>query len=174
MRVRGDGGGPGAAAARRAVAVAGLRLDARQLLFVEAVASGIPPAEAARSAGYVGDAYSALKSPSVRQAISLAVQEILQLEGAPVALNLLLQTIRNEGAPIKIRVDCAKAILDRAGHTARQRAPDSGPGKDLNEMSTEELKSLVDRLEGELAERAQPLDAPDETGVSPEVLDLLD
>lgn len=41
-------------------------------------------------------------------------------------------------------------------------------------MSTDELRSLVDRLEGELAGRAKPLDAPSEDGVPQQLLDLLD
>jgi len=166
--------GGGAAAAKRIAALVGVRLDERQTLFVEAVARGVPYAEAARSAGYTSPAASIMKSAAVRQAISLTVLEIFKMEGAPIALKVLLDIVRNDKENSKVRADCAKALLDRAGYTARPTEANATPQKDLNEMSTDELKNLVDRLEGELAERAQPLDAPDETGVSAEVLDLLD
>ena len=167
-------GAPGAAVAHRAAGLAGLRLDSRQALFVEHVARGVPHKDAARLAGYDSPPHSALQSKAVRHAISLTISEILQTEGAPVALDLLIKTVRNDKENSRVRVDAAKTILDRAGHVARPKEADSGAQKDLHEMSTDELRALVDKLEGELADRAEPVSATEKQGVPQQVLDMLE
>lgn len=166
---------PGAAALARITKDAGLKLNAKQAEFVRLVVGGTPPRLAAEAVGYNPASYSeVLRSPSVRAAIPLVIQDILATEGAPLGLHVCMSIARNSSENSKIRLEAAKALLDRAGFTARPQAVDSQADKPLSEMTTDELRGLVDRLEGELAHRATPVDAPDSPGAPAEALDFLD
>jgi hypothetical protein len=48
-------------------------------------------------------------------------------------------------------------LLDRAGHIAPRTNDNAGQDRPLNEMTTAELRALLDGLESDLASRAKPV-----------------
>jgi hypothetical protein len=145
----------------------------RERNLAAAIARGVPIPQAAALAGYkdTGSGYRAAARPGVKAAIVQEVARLLAVEGAPLALSVLVETCRDQAAPARVRVDAAKTILDRAGIAARQ-APEPG-AKPLSDMGTGELRALVERLEGELAGRARPVIAPGQETLEAQEPDFL-
>lgn len=86
-------------------------------------------AEAARRAGYseasareIGR--QLLDKPHVRTAVDEANRRAVSGRLTTKAVALLERVIEDEAAPLKTRVDAAKAVLDRAGWTAGRTGPD--------------------------------------------------
>lgn len=156
-------------------------LTDQQAKFVRHLLDGLPMGEAAIKAGYSDSspAYRLVRTPAVIAAIHAHLGAKLRTEAAPAAFNLLLRVIQDEKAPLKLRVDASKTILDRAGHIAPKAAePDRAGDKPMSEMSAEELRAFVSRAQSELANRARPvidMDAPAPAGAQPgeQVIDLL-
>jgi alkylation response protein AidB-like acyl-CoA dehydrogenase len=73
-----------------------------------------------------------------------------------MALRVVEELARGEAVSMKVRLDAAKTLLDRAGHVPPRAAANDIRKIEmpLNEMSVEELKSLATRLEEELVDRA--------------------
>ena len=136
----------------------------KQRAFVRHVGEGLDLTVAAINAGYGQHsarevAYSLMQQPAILLAVQIATARRLAI-AAPVALRVLVDIAGDAGADKRLRVVCAKTLLDRAGHIApRATAPQSGVETPLNEMSTTELRALADKLEGELAGRAAPVSA---------------
>jgi hypothetical protein len=136
-------------------------LDERQLLFVTYYIDGGSGEDAARRAGYAestskGWRHALLVQPHIAYAIALGVRRALA-DSAPMALKTL-KDLAEKAESEKVRADCARALLDRAGFVAPRAT--IAPGKDekpLHEQSTDELQTLAARLESELAGRAKPV-----------------
>jgi phage terminase small subunit len=86
-------------------------------------------AEAARRAGYseasareIGR--QLLDKPHVRAAVDEANRRAVSGRLTTKAVALLERVIEDEAAPLKTRVDAAKAVLDRAGWTAGRTGPE--------------------------------------------------
>lgn len=159
----------------RAIKLLGIKITAQQQEFVRLVALGTPHDEAAVLAGYAPHTgWSVMQSPAVRRVLHLAISEVLVTEGAPLAVKTLLEVVKNKEYSPRDRVAAARTILDRAGYTGKSTSADSPADKPLSEMSTDELKALVDKLEGELADRATPVNAPESHGKPAQYLDFLD
>jgi hypothetical protein len=147
-------------------------LTEMQAAFVRHVSEGVEPNQAVTLAGYgtsniYSRAHELLRSPHVLAAIHLDVRRRL-VSGAPIALAVIERLVKDESTPPKIRLDAAKTLLDRAGHIAPRAILDKGTQElALHELSLSELRSLADRLEGELAGRAKDVSganaAPAET-----------
>lgn len=136
------------------------RLTEQQQTFVQAVAFGRDKTDAALEAGYsevnaTQYANFLLRQPNILAAVQIAIARELA-NAAPMALKLLRDTASNTEADPRLRVVCAKTILDRAGHIApKAAAPGAAGVLPLNEMSMDDLRALADNLEGELAGRAK-------------------
>jgi phage terminase small subunit len=111
-----------------------------------ALAAGYAPATA-RTAGT-----EILRLPHVAQAVALAVHRRL-VASAPMALAMIEELARN-AVSMKVRLDAAKTLMDRAGHVPPRAADIVRLETPLNEMSVEELHALAARLEEEVANRA--------------------
>lgn len=86
-----------------------------------------------------------LQKPHVRKAIDEANRRSISGTLATKAVCLLERVIDDEGAPIKVRVEAAKTILDRAGivpPSVAERTEAQG-GKLLSEMTMEELEAFI-------------------------------
>lgn len=114
-------------------------------------ASAIAAGYAANSARQ--EAYRLLRHDGVREEIDRLTREAIG-DHAVAAVNLLGRVIHDEKAPIKVRVDAAKTILDRAGFIAPKAAdPEQrSDGTDPNEMTLAELHHITARLRKEIAE----------------------
>jgi phage terminase small subunit len=105
-------------------------------------------AASAVKAGYASDcapqtACRLLRHPGVRAEVERLTRELLG-DHASAAVQLLGRVIRDERAPLKIRVDAAKAVLDRAGFVAPKAPEPLDPGaKPVEAMSIAELDSFV-------------------------------
>lgn len=117
----------------------------------------------------------ATQRPAILAAIYLETARRLQT-AAPGALDTVCKIEKGEIVEnAKVRLDAAKAILDRAGHIApRARALGDAGEKTLGEMSLDELKATQDRLQSEILARAKPVNAPSGPVIDNEPIDLLD
>lgn len=142
-------------------------LNERQGVFVRSFIEHGDARKAAEEAGYTGTTVrnahtQLLNTPRIAIAIAVAARDRLA-RAVPMALNTLEHLVQHAVSE-RVKVDAAKAILDRAGLVA-PRAPEAGePDKPLNEKSAEELRSLIDKWEGELANRATPIHDTQITG----------
>lgn len=141
-------------------------LTEMQAAFVEYVVDGIRPARAAALAGYAHPdqlAHQLQRKPAVQRAIQTETTRRLRL-AAGGALSVLVEIAHDGEAPKGVRVDAAKAILDRAGHSGRSVDAGSAVSEALNELSIEELHALVQTIAAERAAAAtvvEPADSQD-------------
>lgn len=108
-------------------------------------------AESARRAGYSEKSArelgrQLLDKPHVRLAVDEANRQSISGRIATKAVALLERAIDDEGAPLKVRIDAAKTILDRAGYTNAE--PQDGfmqhaARKSLAEMTRAELEEVL-------------------------------
>lgn len=137
-----------------------------QNALVAAVSEGLPAQEAALKAGYAnGDSgWQALRLPNVVNAIHQEITRRIVVEGAPLGLRVLVQLAKDDAVLPAVRRACARDLMAMAGHVAPKAAEQGDKGaKPLHEMSSDELRAVVDRLESELAARATPVSAPLDT-----------
>jgi superfamily II DNA or RNA helicase len=153
-----------------------------QMNFVQAVGRGLRPADAVAESGYqTGNphqvAHHLLRTPSVMRAIQVETARQLA-EAAPMALDVVKRLALGElGAANlpKVRLDAAKTLLDRAGMIApKAKDADSSLDKQLNEMTVEELRALMSKLEGAIADQAKDVSAPSDEPSDANALTLLD
>jgi hypothetical protein len=137
-------------------------LNEMERAFVRRLAEIGDPRTAILDAGYLGErpdraANNLLATPHILKAVQTAVRGRLVNEG-PNSIRVLVELRDNPEISPKVRADCAKTLLDRAGHVAPRATIDRNQtDKPLHELSTDELRAMADRLEGELAERAKPV-----------------
>jgi phage terminase small subunit len=107
--------------------------------------------ESARRAGYSEQSanelgYQLLQKPHVRNAILEANRRSISGPLATKAVDLLERVLDDEEAPIKVRVEAAKTVLDRAGVTSTIAERDDAQdrtAKSMSEMTREELEEVV-------------------------------
>ena len=143
-------------------------LTFKQSLFVEAFVESGDAHQAALSAGYAAaTARTAgteiLGVRHIAQAVALAVRERL-VASAPMALRVIEMLMNNESISPKVRLDAAKALLDRAGYVPPRPRNETNAGeKLLHEMSVDELREMAAKLDDEIAGRAKNIsDSPAE------------
>lgn len=120
----------------------------RWAVFVDRVAAGTPPVDAARLAGYANPdetAQDLLRLPKVRKALAQSIEGRLLSEAAPLALRVALEILGDSGAAASIRGKMAVAILDRT----KDKEPE-GPGTgNLANLSQAQLAAFVAQLEAQ-------------------------
>jgi phage terminase small subunit len=96
-----------------------------------------------------------LKNSKIRAAIDAALREQISSSLAARAVRVLHRILDDPDAPARVLVDCAKAVLDRAGimpPTVAEREREDDDTKPLAEMTAQELQLFIDREEAALAE----------------------
>jgi phage terminase small subunit len=132
----------------------------KQKAFVEALVITGNQTQAAIAAGYAPDhagkmASTMLRQPAILAAVQIGVARDLA-KGAAMASRVLQDFAADKTLDPRLRVVCARDILNRAGHIAPKAvAASSTAAKPLNEMSMVELRELADKLEDELSGRAK-------------------
>lgn len=148
-----------------------------QNALVFAVCDGMSPKDAARKAGYaMGESgNAALRLPNVISAIHSEISRRIVSEGAPLGLKILLELGRDPTVPGAVRRACARDLMAMAGHVA-PKASEAAPGgsKPLHEMTSDELRGTIDRLESELGARATVVYAPNDALPNAKPLTWLD
>lgn len=132
---------PGASGGR------GLQIGEQLAVFVDRIAHGAEPGDAARLAGYDrpdATAVDLLRLPEVRKALASTIEGRLLSEHAPLALKVAAEILRDEKAPASIRGKMAVAVLDRV----RDKGAEPGGGAaGLANLTQGDLAALVERLE---------------------------
>lgn len=100
--------------------------------------------------------------------VSSMAETVLKRDGTRAAVSLLVSVVRNEDAALGHRMKAAELILTRTMAPAGAEKGEDG-SRDLNEMTVEELRGLCDQLEGQIADRAEPIggDVDDAVTVDP-------
>lgn len=148
----------------------------KQRAFVDALVENPNITKAAIAAGYSAEHAPQIGSVMVRQpAILAAVQIGIARDlaiGAAKSNRLLQAVVEDTSADLRLRVVCARDILNRAGHIAPKAvAAGSTAAKPLNEMSMTELRELADKLEDELSGRAKDVSSATAAPVKPQALE---
>lgn len=121
----------------------------------------------------VSSGYRLSREPAIQAAVAAEVRRKLQV-GAALGVKVLLELAASKTASERVRADCAKALLDRAGFIApRAVAPGNGLNKQLHELSTADLRALADKLENEIAGRAKQVNAPHQDDDTVQHVDLV-
>lgn len=105
-------------------------------------------AEAARRAGYSEKsaaelARQLLEKPHIRSAIFDANRAAISGRLTTKSVALLERVIDDESASLKVRVEAAKTVLDRAGFVAAIVNVERQDTKSLSEMTRAELEAVV-------------------------------
>jgi phage terminase small subunit len=134
-------------------------LSDRQTDFVRAFVATGDAHQSALVAGYApATARNAGTQLLESSTVTLAIVEAARLRlarGAPLAINTL-EHLMTKAQSERVRLEASKAWLDRAG-LVPPAPPKEDPNmveKPLHEMSTEELRALAAKLEGEISGRA--------------------
>lgn len=114
-----------------------------------------------------------LCQPEILFAVHIEVAKRLQ-SSAPIAVRVLEDIFTDRTVSARVRVDAAKAVLDRAGYAPPRASPPAhGPQLTLTEMSIAELRALADTLAEELSSRAKDV-TPGEPATKNPIDTLLD
>lgn len=124
-------------------------LPANWSAFVDLVALGHDPADAASSCGYAtpkAAAAALLRHPQVRKA--LAASALARLEGVslPLALDTVDEILRDKDAPKAVRAKLALGIVDRLIKKEGGDAAAGGSTINLADMNARQLENLVAQL----------------------------
>ena len=120
------------------------------------------PTEAARLAGYAvpkQSAYILTRNPTVMTALRLMRQTVYQTDMASLAANTLKEVMQDPDANPSAKVSAARTALELAGDLGKN-AEEMSSGKNLGEMTPDELGSLIDRWEGERSNLAKDVTTP--------------
>lgn len=86
------------------------------------------------------EAREILRRPHVAEAVAEGVRAALALEGAPQAAALLVDTVGDDTAPLKHRLEAANSVLDRAGYPRQSSIAAELGSKAPSEMTAAELE----------------------------------
>jgi hypothetical protein len=118
-------------------------------------AKGVPANEAAKRSGVPLPAFKLyLEQDNFAADLRAVVKGLVETQYAPLAFAFLNECVIDTAMPARVRVDAAKAILDRSGYVAAPLAADRDPG-DITGMSREELHRFVKEAEAKLASEAK-------------------
>lgn len=158
-------------------------LNEKELAFVIGVTdNGLSIRESAKRAGYSEMyGYKLQNNKAIAAAIHDRIWWLLRTNDAPAARRVLYNIMMDESASKSARIECAKTLLNRGGYAEpKPIAPESGGlDKAPSEMTGDELRQAIDKMQRELGVRAtgaSVIDAhcePVEGGQSSQAVDLL-
>lgn len=147
-------------------------LTAQQEAFVAARMMGKTSEEAMAESGYAPtDLPRILRDSAISGAIESGIRA-LATHRALDAFHLITQPKRLAPSD-RVAVEAAKAVLAIAGHVGPSRSVARERTTNLADLDSEGLRALVDQLQGELAMRATPVNAPIVRQPSRKAADLL-
>ena len=136
--------------------------------FAALIAEGQDVNAAARAAGE-NDPEQLQSHPDFTGALIAALYHNLATRHAPKALKTLAGLLDSNDE--RVQLQASKAII---GYALPDVKPgDGGSDNDIESMSTSELQSLVGKLEGELADRAKPVNASNGAPIDVKALDFM-
>lgn len=142
-------------------------LSERQQLFIFELLRGRNKTEAALAAGYrEGSAGHVLRHAGVQRVLAACMDRFLVGELAPTAFGVVNKLMIDEKTPAGVRATLALGVLDRAGFGAKRHEKQAGEGKDVAQMSADELRQAIDKLQAEIDGRMHdvtPDSGPDDS-----------
>jgi hypothetical protein len=139
-------------------------LSARRREFARRIVAGESPDKAGKAVRYSPEEITAaLDSPALAVAVRTAMAQKLATVTGPMAIKVLSDIASDKSVLPGIRRQAATDLADRSGYrpgknNTLENRPETAP---LSDMSTDRLLALVNKLEGELADRARPIsDSP--------------
>lgn len=151
--------------------------DATQRELVWWLAKGLSKEDAAKRAGLPssGRLYHFARTRDFADALREGLVDHMSNELAPKAVRILDEIMSDEKVTSRVRVDAAKAILDRSGYAATPPGgrPDDTP---IREMSVDQLRRLVTTLEEAQVLSGKIIDGElvEEVKATPELDDLIE
>jgi len=125
-------------------------------------AQGAPANEAAKRAGIPAKTFKLYtERDNFAGDLRAVVKGLVETVYAPKAFAFLNECVIDAAMPARVRVDAAKAILDRSGYTATSLPEERDLG-DIAGMSREELHAFVKAAEAKLATEAKDVSPPAE------------
>jgi len=135
-------------------------LTFKQQSFVSyLVAENKNPTEACRLAGYSypkETAYKLTRNPSVILLIQQERRRLYSTDLSIIAVNTLKDIMQDVDAPASARVSASRTALELAGDIGKN-AIDSSDGKDLSELTPDQLGRLIDNWEEQRSKVAKPI-----------------
>lgn len=136
--------------------------EMQERFSVEYVARQADGTAAALAAGYADTTAHTmvsrlLSSPHVAARIAVELDKQRVVSGT-IGLTVLQSIARQDRFPAAARVTAARTLMEYAGMIGGKA--ETGATKDPSEMSAEELRTLIARLDKELGDRATPVNAP--------------
>ena len=135
-------------------------LTFKQQSFVSyLVAENKNPTEACRLAGYSypkETAYKLTRNPSVILLIQQERRRLYSTDLSIIAVNTLKNIMQDVDAPASARVSASRTALELAGDIGKN-AIDSSDGKDLSELTPDQLGRLIDTWEEQRSKVAKPI-----------------
>lgn len=130
------------------------RLNERQTNFIQFIASGKSPKRAAKLAGYRAyfpylDAF--LTAPHVQDLIDNYVKALLRAKDKPRSRQVLADIMENPKSGANNRIAAAKILMENADKPRETAIFDKSP----SEMSGDELRRSINKLQGELVQRSE-------------------
>ncbi len=119
---------------------------------------------------------TASQSPAVLAAVHAEIGRRL-VEGAAIGFRVLLEIARagaDTAADKKLKLEAAKELLKLGGHVGpRAKSQEDKAGKQLHEMTLDDLRRQRDALEREFADRSRPVNAQNAQPAASEDFDLI-
>lgn len=148
------------------------RQDRFAIEYVNSLGDGTA---AALAAGYAESTAKSgvstlLKHPRVAARIAVELEQQRTVSGV-IAVTVLQRIAKGETYPAAARVTAARTLAEYAGLIGNR--PADASNKDPSEMSADELRDLIARLDRELGDRAKPVNAPDSTPIDDQLSDFL-
>lgn len=133
--------------------------DASQRELVWWLAKGLPKEEAAKRAGLPSSSrlYHFTRTKQFADELREALTDHMSTELAPKAVRILDEIMSDDKVTPRVRVDAAKALMDRAGYSPAAIDPDArrrGSDASLAEMSMDDLRAFVAYGRAEMEARA--------------------
>jgi len=121
--------------------------DRQQDFITNLVRLGNNPTQSARLAGYKDprqSAFNLVNSPKMCARIQQERLKLFQSDLSIVAVQTLKEVMQDKEAPASARVSACRSVLEIAGDF---KAGSSNTTKELSELSTSELASVIDKLD---------------------------
>lgn len=112
-------------------------------------------------AGYTDNVagYHNMKLPAVQAAIKAEAFRVLHLQAFPAAVRFLMELVNDEDVEKRLRADASRTLIKTVHDFDKLHNSNSGNNttKPLDQMSPEELRQHLERMQQELANRATPV-----------------
>lgn len=134
--------------------------------------TGDVTASAAHAGLSLAHSYVLLRQPQILAAVHQESRRKI-VASAPIALKFMVDLVKDEKAPHKLRLDAAWRLTQMAGHVAPRAAVEKPADTPLHEMSTDQLRELAGRLEDEIAGRARTVSSAELAPPEAQAIDVI-